>query len=74
MAALRAKATARLIAASSMDIVIADHSRWDTCDHGPTGGRTARFSPIAPQFGPSPEPCAERWEEFYAARKPDAAA
>jgi hypothetical protein len=57
-----------------MDIVISDHSRWDTCDHGPTGGRTARFSPIAPQFGPSPEPCAERWEEFYAARKPDAAA
>jgi hypothetical protein len=30
-----------------MDIVIADHSRWDTCDHGPTGGRTAPFSPIA---------------------------
>src|SRR5215472_5560876 len=41
IAALRPKATARLIAASSMDIVIADHSRWVACDHGPTDVGTA---------------------------------
>jgi hypothetical protein len=56
-----------------MDIVIADHSRWFACGYEPTGVG-APFSPIAPQFGPAPEPRAERWEEFYAARKPDAAA
>jgi hypothetical protein len=32
-----------------MDIVIADHSRWDSCDHGPSGGRTAPFSPMPPR-------------------------
>jgi hypothetical protein len=45
MAALRQKATARLIAACSMDIVIADYSRWDT-DRWPNSAVLADRSTI----------------------------
>jgi hypothetical protein len=44
------KATARLIAACSMDIIIADDSRWDTSDQFVACIRTARLPPIAPKF------------------------
>jgi hypothetical protein len=69
MAALRQKATARLMAACPMEIVMADDSCWGNCDHEPTDSRTALFSPIAPEFGPSRGLCAERREEFCVARK-----
>src|SRR5580704_2509987 len=50
-------------------IVIAHDSGWSTCDRKPADIQTALFSPIAREFGPPRELCAERWEEFYAARK-----